>query len=255
MGWEAELEELRRREALAEQMGGPDKVARQHGRGKMDARARLAALVDTGSFREIGKIAGRGSYGPDGELDDLAASNFIFGRANIDGRPVVASADDFTVRGGAADAALHRKFVQCEAMAHEYRLPLIRMIDGTGGGGSVKTLEDMGYTYIPHVPGWHEIIANLDTVPVVALALGPTAGLFSAGASLARAGGAPSPFRRPRRPWLSWRVTSPSRAVHCCTFAFELSSSSTEPAPSKPISTATSANQKRGRRGAGACCE
>src|SRR3546814_7049535 len=81
-------------------------------------------------------------------------------------RYVVASADDFTVRGGAADAALHRKFVQCEAMAHEYRLPLIRMIDGTGGGGSVKSLEDMGYTYIPHVPGWHGIIANLDTVPV-----------------------------------------------------------------------------------------
>src|SRR3546814_4357406 len=65
-------------------------------------------------------------------------------------------------------------------MAHEYRLPLIRMIDGTGGGGSVKTLEDMGYTYIPHVPGWDEIIANLDTVPVVALALGPTAGLGAA---------------------------------------------------------------------------
>lgn len=60
-----------------------------------------------------------------------------------------------------ADAALHRKFIQCEAMAHEYRLPLIRMIDGTGGGGSVKTLEDMGYTYIPHVPGWDQIIANL----------------------------------------------------------------------------------------------
>src|SRR3546814_9261883 len=82
------------------------------------------------SAGRIGKIAGRGRYGEDGELEDLAASNFIFGRANIDGRPVVASADDFTVRGGAADAALHRKFVQCEAMAHEYRLPLIRMIDG-----------------------------------------------------------------------------------------------------------------------------
>src|SRR3546814_5784633 len=65
-------------------------------------------------------------------------------------------------------------------MAHEYRLPLIRMIDGTGGGGSVRTLEDMGYTYIPHVPGWDQIIANLDTVPVVALALGPTAGLGAA---------------------------------------------------------------------------
>lgn len=161
-------------------MGGEEKVARQHSRGKMDARARLQALVDQGSFREIGKIAGRGRYGPDGALEDLAASNFIFGRADIDGRPVVASADDFTVRGGAADAALHRKFIQCEAMAHEYQLPLIRMIDGTGGGGSVRTLEDMGYTYIPAVPGWDQIITNLDSVPVVALALGPTAGLGAA---------------------------------------------------------------------------
>src|SRR3546814_18223450 len=38
----------------------------------------------------------------------------------------------------------------------------------------------MGYTYIPHVPGWDQILANLDTVPVVALALGPTAGLGAA---------------------------------------------------------------------------
>ena len=178
--WTPEVEELRRREAMAEHMGGAEKVARQHSRGKMDARARLAALVDPGSLREIGKIAGRATYDADGALLDLAASNFIFGRANINGRPVVASADDFTVRGGAADAALHRKFVQCEAMAHEMQLPLIRMIDGTGGGGSVKTLEDMGYTYIPHVPGWDHIITNLDTVPVVALSLGPTAGLGAA---------------------------------------------------------------------------
>src|SRR3989344_616202 len=180
MSWQEEIDELARRRALAEKRGGEDKVARQHARGKMDARARIDALLDPGSFREIGKIAGRGSYDENGDLIDLAPSNFIFGRGDLDGRAIVASADDFTVRGGAADAALHRKFVQCEAMAHEYRLPLIRMIDGTGGGGSVKTLEDMGYTYIPHVPGWHEIIANLDTVPVVALALGPTAGLGAA---------------------------------------------------------------------------
>jgi propionyl-CoA carboxylase beta chain len=178
--WTSEVEELRRREAMAEHMGGAEKVARQHSRGKMDARARLAALVDPGSLREIGKIAGRATYDADGALLDLAASNFIFGRANINGRPVVASADDFTVRGGAADAALHRKFIQCEAMAHEMQLPLIRMIDGTGGGGSVKTLEETGYTYIPHVPGWDHIITNLDTVPVVALSLGPTAGLGAA---------------------------------------------------------------------------
>ena len=178
--WTPELDELARRRALAEEMGGAEKVARQHGRGKLDARARIAGLVDPGSFREIGKIAGRGDYDAEGNLTGFAASNFIFGRADIDGRPVVASADDFTVRGGAADAALHRKFVQCEAMAHELKLPLVRMIDGTGGGGSVKTLETMGYTYVPAVPGWDHVVANLDTVPVVALAVGPTAGLGAA---------------------------------------------------------------------------
>ena len=180
MSWKNEVAELRRRRKLAEQMGGQEKVARQHARGKLDARARIKGLVDPGSFREIGKIAGKGSYGPDGELLDLAPSNLVFGRANIEGRPVVASADDFTVRGGAADAAIHRKFVACEQMAHTLKIPLIRMIDGTGGGGSVKTLEDIGATYVPATPGWGEIVRNLETVPVVALALGPTAGLGAA---------------------------------------------------------------------------
>lgn len=180
MTWEKELEELRQREALAEQMGGEEKVARQHGRGKMDARARLAALVDDGSFREIGKIAGKGSYDEDGNLTGVLPAPFLFGKALIEGRPVVATADDFTIRGGAADAGISRKMVQAEKMAHELKLPIIRMIDGTGGGGSVKTLEQIGATYIPAVPGWSDVVKNLDTVPVVALALGPTAGLGAA---------------------------------------------------------------------------
>ncbi|MGB5484526.1 acyl-CoA carboxylase subunit beta [Parasphingorhabdus sp.] len=180
MTWKPELDELTERQRLAEKMGGEEKVSRQHGRGKLDARARIAGIVDEGSFREIGKIAGRGTYAEDGSFEDFAPSNLIFGRANIEGRPVVASADDFTVRGGAADAALHRKFTQCEKMAHTLGIPMIRMIDGTGGGGSVKSLEDMGFTYVPAVPGWEDIIKNQDTVPVVALALGPTAGMGAA---------------------------------------------------------------------------
>lgn len=180
MTWKPEIDELRERERLAEKMGGEEKVSRQHGRGKLDARARIAGIVDAGSFREIGKIAGRGTYNDKGEFEDFAPSNLIFGRANVEGRPVVASADDFTVRGGAADAALHRKFVQCEKMAHTLGIPMIRMIDGTGGGGSVKSLEDMGFTYVPAVPGWGDIIKNQETVPVVALALGPTAGMGAA---------------------------------------------------------------------------
>jgi propionyl-CoA carboxylase beta chain len=84
------------------------------------------------------------------------------------------------VRGGAADAAIHRKFALAEQMAHELKLPIVRMIDGAGGGGSVKSLETMGFTYVPFVPGWEHVVKNLETVPVVALALGPVAGLGAA---------------------------------------------------------------------------
>ena len=180
MAWEKELEELKRRSEDAEKMGGAEKLARQKARGKLDARERIKRILDKNSFREIGKIAGRGAYDETGELEGFSPSNFIFGRGEINGAPVVASADDFTVRGGAADAAIHRKFAMAEAMAHEMRLPIIRLIDGTGGGGSVKMLEDMGFTYVPFVPGWEHVVKNLKTVPVVALALGPTAGLGAA---------------------------------------------------------------------------
>ena len=86
-------------------------------------------------------------------------------------------ADDFTVRGGAADAAIWQKMVQAEKFAGEYRMPLIRMVDGTGGGGSVKMLEKDPRTYIPETPGWEVVVANLGQIPVVSLALGPCAGL------------------------------------------------------------------------------
>ena len=178
--WTPELKALKQREAFSDNMGGTEKVARQHARGKMDARARIDRLLDDATFREIGKIAGKGTYSKDGTLEHASPSNFIFGRGQIHGRTVAVTADDFTVRGGAADAAIYRKFLMAEQMAHELRLPLIRMIDGTGGGGSVKMLEDMGFTYVPFVPGWDHVVKNLDTVPVVGLALGPTAGLGAA---------------------------------------------------------------------------
>ena len=97
--------------------------------------------------------------------------------AQIDGRPVCVQADDFSVRGGAADAGIWQKLVFAEQMANEYRMPLIRMVDGTGGGGSVKMLEKDPRTYIPQTPGWEWVVANMASVPVVALALGPCAGL------------------------------------------------------------------------------
>ena len=50
MTWQPELDELRRRQQLAEQMGGPEKIRRQHEAGRLTVRERLAALLDEGSF-------------------------------------------------------------------------------------------------------------------------------------------------------------------------------------------------------------
>ena len=177
MSWEKAIEELRRRERLAEKMGGEEPVERQRGRGKLTVRERVAFLVDPGSFHEIGKIAGKATYGLDDELEGFTPSTSVTGRARIEGRPVCVLADDFTVRGGASDASIWQKMVQMIKMATEYRMPLVQMIDGTGGGGSVKALEKDPRTYIPETPGWNEIVTGLSQVPFVTLALGPCAGM------------------------------------------------------------------------------
>lgn len=177
MSWEKSIEELRRRERLAEEMGGEEPVARQRSRGKLTVRERVAFLADPGSFHEIGKIAGVATYDAADELESFRPSNSVMGRARLDGRPAVILADDFTVRGGAADASIWQKMVQAIKMAAEYHMPLVQMIDGTGGGGSVKMLEKDPRTYIPETPGWNEIAYGLTRVPFVSLALGPCAGM------------------------------------------------------------------------------
>jgi acetyl-CoA carboxylase carboxyltransferase component len=180
MSWEREMEELRRREAFAERLGGPERVKRQHDGGRLTVRERITRLVDGGSFHEIGKIAGEAVYDAKNELVRLTPSNFVFGRARVDGRPVVVGGDDFTVRGGSADATIKEKHMQCEEMANQLRLPLIRLVEGSGGGGSVKTIETTGRANVPGVAGWETVVANLGTIPRVALGLGSVAGLGAA---------------------------------------------------------------------------
>lgn len=180
MSWEKELEELARRRALAAQLGGADKVARHKALGKLTVRERIDGLVDEGSFHEIGSIAGKASYDAQGNLAGFVPANLVMGRAKIDGRPVAVAGDDFTVRGGAADAAIRGKLVTVEKMAQDLRLPLIRLVDGTGGGGSVKSIEIEGRTLLPSIAMWQLCVDNLSQVPVVALALGSVAGLGAA---------------------------------------------------------------------------
>jgi acetyl-CoA carboxylase carboxyltransferase component len=179
MSWEPELEELRRREELARLMGGSERVERQHRSGRLTVRERIDRLFDRDTFHETGALAGRAEY-RGGELTAFLPANVVIGQGRIDGRRGIVQGDDFTVRGGAADAAIWQKMVYAEQLAHDLRIPLVRLVDGTGGGGSVKSLEQMGHTYVPFIPGWDVAVDNLSTIPVVAAALGPVAGLGAA---------------------------------------------------------------------------
>src|SRR6056297_2153134 len=104
MSWQPELDELRRREAMTAEGGGPDKTERQHAAGRLTVRERIDKLVDEGTFHQVGTVAGKGEYDENGDLVHLTPSNNVMGRAEIDGRKVIVSGDDFTVRGGSADS-------------------------------------------------------------------------------------------------------------------------------------------------------
>lgn len=104
-------------------------------------------------------------------------ANNIVGRGEVDGRPVIVSADDFTIRGGHADGAVHRKTQFGEQMSREYRIPMIRMVDGASGGGSAVAMVEAPMA-VPAMTryGLLHSYKMLDEVPVCSLALGPSVG-------------------------------------------------------------------------------
>jgi acetyl-CoA carboxylase carboxyltransferase component len=184
MSWQPEVDEIARRAAWAAQMGGTEGVARQTARGRQTIRDRIAALVDTGSFREVGKMAGTGVY-VDGKPVSVTPGFYVMGLAKIDGRDVALGGEDFTVRGGTGSTA-RRKGGQggfVEDLAHEYRIPLINLIDGAGG--SVTSLKRRGYASMPGTDDFGRSVQLLGEVPVITAVMGTAAGGPAARAMLA----------------------------------------------------------------------
>jgi acetyl-CoA carboxylase carboxyltransferase component len=184
VGWEPELAELRERQQLARELGGEERVARQHAGGRLTVRERIDRMLDPGSFKEIGSIAGKATYDAHGNIIAFTPANCVFGRGTVDGRPVVVAGDDFTLRGGSADASIKGKPKMSEEIATQFRMPLIRLIEGSGGGGSVKTIETTGRANLPggltETTSFDLVANQMSQVPVVGLGLGSVAGLGAA---------------------------------------------------------------------------
>lgn len=178
-------DEVFRRRALALRLGGAEQVARQHAQGKLTARERIDLLADVGSLREFGILSGQAHYDDDGNLLDFTPNGQVDGFVDLEGRPAVVSAGDFTIRGGAGGVAAFgfgREPMAAER-ALEMGVPYIRLLDASGG--SVKSFLELGRTY---TPDGNAFVASevelLQVAPVVSAVLGPVAGLPAVAACL-----------------------------------------------------------------------
>ena len=176
MTWDEDIEEIRRKRALAKELGGAEGVARQHAQGRLTVRERIDGLLDPDSFEEIGMGAGAAERDADGKLVSFAPANFVLGFGRIGGRRCVIGGEDFTLRGGSPNEAGLRKSVYTEELACRYRVPLIRLHEGAGGsvtGPGAKSIAGPVFA----APRFRSVARALATVPVVTAALGPVAGL------------------------------------------------------------------------------
>lgn len=162
--WAPLQAELAARRGRMRAMGGPERVAKyMHERGKLDARQRLAALFDPGSFREIGLLVGT--------VSDVPAEGFVCGIGRVDGRPVFAGAEDFTVLGGSIGSGGTAKRFRIAELALQERHPLVMILEGAGHR---LTETDSGMGRAPN-----DLLAMADLsghVPMVCLVLGASAG-------------------------------------------------------------------------------
>ena len=158
---------------------------RQKQAGKLWVRERIEQLLDKGSFREVGSMTGKVKWQQTGPLTEkpkeFVPSNNVNGFGKLRGRQVIFTADDFSIRAGHADGALFEKTGYMEKLALTLKLPMIKLVDGSSGGGSVTTIKTSGYAYIPPMSKGHEIITQLNAgIPNLGAALGSAIGLGAA---------------------------------------------------------------------------
>ncbi|MBE0415905.1 MAG: hypothetical protein IBX36_05125, partial [Dehalococcoidia bacterium] len=120
----AKLREAKQKAALG---GGPEKIEKVHGKGKLTARERLDRLLDPGSFHDLGMLSGY----PQGSPGD----GLVYGFGTIDGRMVCIYSQDTTVQGGSIGWVHGYKMYKTVERALDMRVPLIGIHDSPGARG------------------------------------------------------------------------------------------------------------------------
>jgi len=212
--WAPVLAQVQRLKNIAQSRFAPDTqdpgVLRQRSRGKLTVYERIQLLLDPGTFREVGSIAGFATYDMDGNIADFTPANHVGGWGTIDGRRAVVCADDFTSRGGHSDGAIGTKSRYLDQLSIDFHCPSIRLLDGSSGGGSVASMVPQqqkegessaqesrgaitagrprvagtGGSFLPGHLGSEMYAEQLATVPVVNVLLGSVVGIGAAKAVL-----------------------------------------------------------------------
>src|ERR1700730_9136427 len=120
-GWGPTLADLAARREAARSMGGTERLARHHDAGKLDARARVDALLDPGSFPEAARARG-----------EVQSDRLFPVSGRIDGRPVMVGAEDFTTVAGTIGSGSNAKRYRTAELALRDRIPLIMLLEGAG---------------------------------------------------------------------------------------------------------------------------
>ena len=128
--YRALLERMRVQAEQIKQGGGPRRIAREHERGKLTARERIARLLDLpNDFTEIGLYAGLGMYEEDG---GCPAAGTVMGLGKVSGRLCLIVANDATVKAGAWFPITAKKNLRAQEIALENHVPIIYLVDSAG---------------------------------------------------------------------------------------------------------------------------
>ncbi|MFH1807408.1 MAG: acyl-CoA carboxylase subunit beta [Pseudomonadota bacterium] len=166
-----QTEDLQRRIAKIQQMGGAEAVAKQHGRGKQTARERVDALFDAGSFVEL-MIHGRSqSTSPMMAGKETPADGVICGHGLVDGRRAAVIAYDFTVMAGSIGQVTELKCQRLRSMAIEERMPVIWLLDSAGA----RVQEVATAFFAGSGQMFYDQVVMSGLVPQVAAMMGPCA--------------------------------------------------------------------------------